>query len=145
MRFNSSRSWETSKLRGLNGLRWVFGLSLAKRMTRGCAWDYNVKHYPLKPLNGQLHIVLGRLKGVGPLKHLGWLEVDPLKLWGHQKIVGPRTTWVIPIEILIELTMGIRYMRSLSQHGVGLALRPTKLALRPTKLALGVGPMVCSN
>jgi hypothetical protein len=138
MRFNSSRSWETSELRGLNGLRWEFGLLIANRMTRGCAWDYNVKYYPLKPVNGQLHIVLGRPKGVGPLKHLGQLEVDPLKLRGHQKIVGPGTTWVIPIEILIELTMGIGYMRSLSQHGVG-------LALRPIKLALGVGPMVCSN
>ncbi len=86
-------------------------LSLAKRTTRGCPWDYNVKHYPLKPLNGRLNIVLGRPKGAGMLKHLGLLKV------------GLETTRVISIEILIELTLGIGYVRPLSQPRVGLVLR----------------------
>jgi hypothetical protein len=35
-RFNFSRSWETTRLKGLDGLQWGLGLSPAKRMIGGC-------------------------------------------------------------------------------------------------------------
>jgi hypothetical protein len=32
---------------------------LAKKITRGCPWDYNVGHWPFKTFNGELNVVLG--------------------------------------------------------------------------------------
>ncbi len=51
-------------------------------MTWGCPWDYSARHYSFKTLNGQLNVVLGQPKGVGLLKHLGRLEIVPLKFQG---------------------------------------------------------------
>ncbi len=42
----------TSELRGPNGLRYEFRLSSVKRTIKGCLWDYGVRHYPFKTLNG---------------------------------------------------------------------------------------------
>jgi hypothetical protein len=93
-RFDSSRSWDVSKPRCLDGLRWELGILSVKKMTRGCLWDYSVKHYPLKTFNMWLSIVMGCPKGANSLKCLGWLEVILLKLWGCQKRVSPKTTRV---------------------------------------------------
>jgi hypothetical protein len=51
--FDSSSSQDVSRPWGPDGLRQELGLSLAKKMTRGCFRDYSAKHYPLKTLNGR--------------------------------------------------------------------------------------------
>jgi hypothetical protein len=48
--FNSSRNWETTGLKGLDGLGRELGLSLAKRMIGGCPRNYSVRHYSFKIL-----------------------------------------------------------------------------------------------
>ncbi len=63
MRFNSSRSQDTSGPQGLDGPGWELKLSSAKKMIGGCFRDYSAGHYLLKTFNGQLNIVLGRQKG----------------------------------------------------------------------------------
>jgi len=48
VRFDSSRSWETFKLKDLDGLKQELGLSLVKKMIEGCPQNYNARHY-LRP------------------------------------------------------------------------------------------------
>ncbi len=52
MRFDSSRSWETFKLKDLDGLKEELGLSLVKKMIEGCPQNYNARHYFFKTFNG---------------------------------------------------------------------------------------------
>jgi hypothetical protein len=49
-----------SRFRGLDGLKQELGLLPAKKTTEGCFQDCSARHYPLKTLNEQLNIVLGR-------------------------------------------------------------------------------------
>lgn len=49
----------TFELKGLNELRWELELLSIKMTIGGYLWDYNVVHYRLKTLNGQLSVVLG--------------------------------------------------------------------------------------
>ncbi len=64
VRFISSKSQETSRLKGSDRLRQEFKLLSAKRTIGGCPRDYSAKHCPLKSLKIQLSVVLGQLKGL---------------------------------------------------------------------------------
>lgn len=78
MRFNSSRGQDTFRLTGLDGLRRELGLSSTKKMIGDCLWDYSVRHYPLKTLNGRLSVVLSCPR-VKPTKTLGMIKSYPFK------------------------------------------------------------------
>jgi len=123
VRFDSSRSWETFKLKGSDGLRQELGLSSVKKMIEGCPQNYNARYCFLKTFNGRLSVVMGGPKGMDLLKHLRQIE-GVLKFQSHQKRVGLETTRVVPVEVFIRSTSNVGTMRPLSQPGVGSALRP---------------------
>lgn len=59
-----------SKFRGPDGLKQELGLLPAKKTIGGCFLDCSARHYPLKTLNEQLNVVLGRPRGANLLKQL---------------------------------------------------------------------------